>query len=159
MPRVYLGLGSNCRREPSLAAALDSLRQSFGAVISSPVYESMAVGEPGDPYLNLVVALETVMPVAALKAALRDIEAQIGRVRGRCDVIIDIDILLYGDFVGDVDGLQLPRAELLERAYVLKPLADLAGAERHPLTGMTYAEHWQSFAGPSVLRDTVVNLS
>ncbi len=44
MPRVYLSLGSNCRREASLAAALRLLRESFGAVACSPVYESDAEG-------------------------------------------------------------------------------------------------------------------
>ncbi|HEX5362035.1 MAG TPA: 2-amino-4-hydroxy-6-hydroxymethyldihydropteridine diphosphokinase [Fluviicoccus sp.] len=151
MPRVYLSLGSNCRREASLAAALSRLEQAFGPLSVSPVYESEAADAPGAPYLNLVVSLETVLPVLPLKAKLRGIEALIGRERGRPDVVIDIDILLYGDACGDFEGLRLPRPELLERAYVLKPLADLAGQERHPLTGRCYADHWQSFTGSAVL--------
>lgn len=145
MPRVYLSLGSNCRREASLRSALALLRREFPGLRCSPVYESEAEGAPGGPYLNLVVALETVLPVADLKALLRDMEARLGRVRGRPEVVIDIDIVCYEGLCGNFDGLELPRPELLQRAYVLKPLSDLAGSERHPLTGQTFSEHWRDF--------------
>lgn len=152
MPRVYLSLGSNCRREASLAAALRLLRESFGTVACSPVYESDAEGAPGAPYLNLAASLETPLPLPALRQVLRDMEQTLGRERGRPEVVIDIDILLYGDLCGDFDGLTLPRPELLQRAYVLKPLADLAGQAVHPLTGCSFGEHWRRYAGVSALR-------
>ncbi len=152
MARVYLGLGSNCRREDSLRSALARLRREFPDLRCSPVYESEAEDAIGGPYLNLAVALETRMPVAELKACLRGIEAALGRQRGQPAVVIDIDILLYEGLCGFHAGMELPRPELLRRAYVLKPLADLAGQERHPLTGLTFDEHWQGFMHPGRLQ-------
>jgi 2-amino-4-hydroxy-6-hydroxymethyldihydropteridine diphosphokinase len=151
MPRVYLSLGSNCRREASLRSALALLRREFPGLDCSPVYESEAEGAPGGPYLNLVVGLESGLPVHDLKARLREMEAGLGRERGRPEVVIDIDILLVEGLCGSFDGLELPRPELLQRAYVLKPLSDLAGSERHPLTGRTFREHWRDFLPPARL--------
>lgn len=157
--RVFLGLGSNSRREAALAEALRRLREAFGELRCSPVYESAAVGGQGHAYLNLAVALDTGLPVGELKTRLRDIEQAVGRVRGGEDVVIDIDILTYGDFQGDVDGVRLPRRELLERAYVLGPLADIAPDACHPLTGLTYLAHWRSFPDRGQLRQTALVLS
>jgi 2-amino-4-hydroxy-6-hydroxymethyldihydropteridine diphosphokinase len=142
MTRVYLSLGSNIDRDHNIRSGLDALAAHFGPLILSPVYESAAVGFDGEPFLNLVVAMDTGLPVAELSAVLRAIEADHGRTRGEkkfASRTLDIDILTYGDEVGLIDGIELPRDEILKHAFVLKPLADLAPTEQHPLLRRDYA--------------------
>jgi len=140
--RVYLSLGSNIDREHNIRSGLDALAALFGEVRLSPVYESEAVGFDGDPFLNLVAGIDTPLPLGELAARLRDIEADHGRVRGDkkfASRTLDIDVLTYGDLTGVIDGVELPRDEILKHAFVLRPLADLAPQARHPLLGESYA--------------------
>jgi 2-amino-4-hydroxy-6-hydroxymethyldihydropteridine diphosphokinase len=142
MTRVYLSLGSNIDREHNIRAGLDALAAQFGDVHLSPVYESEAVGFDGEPFLNLVARIDTGLPLGELAGLLRDIEAAHGRVRGDkkfASRTLDIDVLTYGDLTGLVDGVELPRDEILKHAFVLRPLADLAPQARHPVLGETYA--------------------
>lgn len=148
MPRVYLGLGSNIDREKNLRGAVRALEERFGDILISPVYESDAVGFEGDPFYNLVVAIDTDKTVGELAAELRAIEEAWGRDRLApkfSSRTLDIDILTWGNACGEIDGVSLPRDEILKHAFVLKPLADLAGNDRHPETIRPYAEHWEAF--------------
>lgn len=141
--QVFLSLGSNIDRDHNIRAGLDALALRFGDFALSPVYESEAVGFDGEPFLNLVVALYTDIGVGELAQALRDIEADHGRVRGEkkfSSRTLDIDILTYADKIGEFEGVKLPRDEIVRHAFVLKPLADLAPDARYPLTGESYAE-------------------
>jgi 2-amino-4-hydroxy-6-hydroxymethyldihydropteridine diphosphokinase len=143
MTRVYLSLGSNIDREHNIRSGLDALARHFGEVRLSPVYESAAVGFDGEPFLNLVAAVDTELTVAELATLLRGIEANHGRTRGEkkfASRTLDIDILTWGDAVGMVEGVELPRDEILKHAFVLRPLADIAPDERHPLLQKRYAE-------------------
>lgn len=140
---VFLSLGSNIDREHNIRSGLDRLADQFGQVQLSPVYESVAVGFDGAPFLNLVVRIETALPPGVLADLLHDIEAEHGRVRGDkkyASRTLDIDILTYGELTGEVDGMVLPRDEILKHAFVLQPLADLVPQERHPVLGETYRE-------------------
>ncbi len=140
--QVFLSLGSNIDREHNIRGGLDALASRFGDVQLSPVYESEAVGFDGEPFLNLVAAIHTQMPVGELAQALRDIEASHGRTRGEkkfSSRTLDIDILTYGALVGDIDGVSLPRDEILKHAFVLRPLADIAGPQQHPVLKESYA--------------------
>ena len=157
--RAYLGLGSNRDAEHNIAAGMQALRQAFEAVEVSPVYRSPAVGFEGSDFLNCAAVIETGMALGELKQWLVDLEDRHGRDRSQpkfSDRTLDIDILLYDDLVGDHDGLELPRDEILKYAHVLKPLADLAPELRHPVTGRTFAEHWDEFDGDRSLRLTEV---
>ena len=143
--RVYVGLGSNVDRETRLRQAVAGLRDAFGEVQLSPVYDSAAVGFEGYDFLNLVAGFDTEYTVEQVAAIFRDIENRLGRDRSLpkfASRSIDLDILTYGDLLLDLPGLRIPREEILENAYVLKPLQDLAPQARHPETGQTYAELW-----------------
>ncbi len=141
--QVYLSLGSNIDREHNIRSGLDALEAVFGELEISPVYESEAVGFDGDAFYNLVVGIRTAMTVAELTSCLKGMEKDHGRVRGEkkfASRTLDIDILTYGDAVGSIDGVQLPRDEILKHAFVLKPLVDLAPDGVHPETGEAYQE-------------------
>ncbi|MDF2446216.1 MAG: sulD [Moraxellaceae bacterium] len=148
MPRVYLSLGSNIDREQNLRGALRDLERLYGDLLVSTVYESEAVGFDGDNFYNLVVGLDTDKTIGELVAELRAVEDAHGRVRG-CPKFsartLDIDILTYGNACGEIDGVQLPRDEILKNAFVLQPLADIAPGDRHPETVRPYAEHWEAY--------------
>ena len=150
MPDIYLSIGSNIDRQRHLRSAREALAARYGALVLSSVYETRAVGFAGDDFYNLVVAFASDEPVHVLAEGLRDIEAACGRRRGSrrfAPRTMDIDLLLYGDLVTDEGGLQLPRDEIERYAFVLAPLAEIAGARRHPVTGRRYDELWSAFTG------------
>jgi len=148
MGRAYLSLGSNIDAARWLGAAVDELRQRFGALDVSPVYRSAAVGFDGPDFLNLAVALDSDLGPEALNAWLHALEDRHGRVRGGeryADRTLDVDIVLYDDLVLSGEGhLELPRGEL-RHAFVLKPMADIAPSLRHPVSGRTMGELWADF--------------
>ena len=149
MTEVFVGIGSNVEPERHIGQAVTRLRQRFGRLKLSPVYQNRAVGFEGDDFLNLVAAFETGLGVTELNAVLGDIEVHCGRERSARKFsprTLDLDLLLYGDTVSE-KPVRLPRKEILKYAFVLKPLADLAGDRRHPETGLSYAQHWAEFRG------------
>ena len=135
MAQVYLGVGSNIERERYITAGLDALQQLFGQLALSSVDEGEAIGFDGQPFLNLAVAVDTELDVGSLARRLRHIEYEHGRPPNASRFSarqLDIDILTYDDVVGVVEGVELPRGEILENAFVLCPLAELASRGVHP---------------------------
>mgnify|MGYP006282627025 CR=1 FL=1 len=148
MNRVYISIGSNQNTVVNVRAALDALSARFGELAISSVYESEAVGFEGENFLNLVVALTTDEPVGPLAEWLKQVEDDNGRERNRprfSSRTLDLDVLTYGALVGTIDGVELPRSEILSNAFVLQPLAEIAPDERHPVSGERYADLWQSY--------------
>ncbi|MFD1217229.1 MULTISPECIES: 2-amino-4-hydroxy-6-hydroxymethyldihydropteridine diphosphokinase [Microbulbifer] len=148
MASVYLSLGSNIDRSKNLCAGLDALVARFGDLTMSQVYESEAVGFDGDNFYNLVVGIETALPVGELALQLRQIEDDNGRLRSGPKFsarTLDIDILTYDDLTGEIDGVKLPRGEILKNAFVLLPLSELAPDTRHPVEGATYQQLWEAY--------------
>jgi len=144
LTQVYLGLGSNIERESHLRAGLDALASFLTDVRCSPVFESQPVGIKSGPFFNLVVSANTDLPLVELDRRLKFIEADNGRYApDRKGLPLDIDVLLYGDLVGNFDGLILPRAEILKNAFVLWPLSLMAPQRVHPEVGKTLAELWR----------------
>lgn len=147
---IYLGLGSNKNPDQNIQVAIEALKTRFGDVLISPIYRSVAVGFSGDDFLNAVAMAKTDLSVSELKKYLTALEDQAGRDRAQpkfSDRVLDIDILLYNDWVGEFDGLVLPRDEITQYAHVLKPLADLAPDLIHPGTQQTYRALWDGFMG------------
>ncbi|QHF47308.1 2-amino-4-hydroxy-6-hydroxymethyldihydropteridine diphosphokinase [Pseudomonas sp. S35] len=142
--QIYLGLGSNIEREPHLRAGLDALAAFLTDVRCSAVFESQPVGIKSGPFFNLVVSAYTDLSLAELDRRLKSIEAENGRYAAdRKGLPLDIDVLLYGELVGDFDGLILPRAEILKNAFVLWPLSMMAPDRVHPEVGKTMADLWR----------------
>lgn len=148
MARVYLGLGSNIEPERNLAMAVRELRASFGELAVSSVYRNAPVGFAGDDFLNLVVGFDTDESPQAVCGEIDRIHACAGRQRGSdqwSSRPLDVDLLLYGDLVCDERPVRVPRKDILEYGFVLRPLAELAPDLVHPVTGKRLAEHWQEF--------------
>lgn len=142
---VVLGLGSNIEREAHLQAGLDALAAMLGDMRCSPVFESQAVGIKSGPFFNLVVAGYSDLPLGELDRRLKFIEADNGRYAPeRKGLPLDIDVLLYGDQVGNFDGLILPRAEILKNAFVLWPLSLLLPERLHPDEQRSFATLWRT---------------
>jgi 2-amino-4-hydroxy-6-hydroxymethyldihydropteridine diphosphokinase len=160
MPRVFLGLGSNAgeRRLPFLLAAYRHLAEmgELRVVEASPLYETEPwERDPGAGtgeqawHLNCVIAVETSLSPAALLERIQAVETALERQRppGTPEEqrsalhTMDIDILLYEDRVlSTPDDLHIPHLLLHERAFVLRPLADLAPELEHPILYRTVRE-------------------
>ncbi|WP_444891460.1 2-amino-4-hydroxy-6-hydroxymethyldihydropteridine diphosphokinase [Microbulbifer sp. DLAB2-AF] len=148
MAQVYLSLGSNINRAQYIRAALDALAGQFGDLEVSQVFESEAVGFPGDNFYNLVVGLQTDLPVGQLALCLRGIEDANGRLRSGPKFsarTLDIDILTYDQLTGTIDGVKLPRGEIVKNAFVLQPLAEIAPEVLHPIEQKTYRQLWNEY--------------
>ena len=146
MPRVYLGLGSNQHPESNLRLCARELSRRFALDAVSSVYRNRALGFDGDDFLNAVACIETSESAARIADELDEIHGLAGRERGPSAFVsrtLDIDLLLYGDEI--IPERDVPRADVLEYSFVLRPLAELAPELRHPQTGRTMAEHWADF--------------
>jgi 2-amino-4-hydroxy-6-hydroxymethyldihydropteridine diphosphokinase len=147
--RVYVGVGSNVRRAENVRGAVRALREAFGEVIVSTVYEAPAVGFRGDDFYNLVVGFDTVLEPEELVAELRKIEDRYHRSRAGADAMhartLDLDLLLYGDRVLRSSRLNIPREDVCRYDFVLCPLAEIAPNETHPITGQSFAAMWAEY--------------
>ena len=146
MANVYVGLGSNIEPEANLKLGVAELRRRYGEVEVSAVYRSAAVGFDGDDFLNLVARFESENEPVDICLAITAIHNLVGRDRkgGKWESRpLDIDLLLYNDRV--MEKPRLPREDVLEYSFVLRPLAELAPDLTHPVTGRTMLEHWQDF--------------
>jgi 2-amino-4-hydroxy-6-hydroxymethyldihydropteridine diphosphokinase len=154
--RVHLSLGSNVGdssvRIGRLLNALLALRAVKGVrlVRVSDCYETEPVGDTDQPaFLNLAAEIETVLEPLELLNAVKDIERMVGRTPSERwgPREIDIDIVLWGPRVMDTRRLALPHKEFRKRAFVLRPLADIAPDAVDPVSGSTVA---QLAAGPDL---------
>ena len=148
MARVYISLGSNIDREELTRAGVDALQKRYGELVLSSVYESEAVGFEGDSFYNMVIGLQTDDDVFQVFQVLRLIEDENGRDRSGprfSSRTLDLDLLLYDDLIINQDKLQIPRDEILLRAFVLWPMAEVAPDLLHPEVNKTYAELWAEF--------------
>jgi len=145
---LTLSIGSNIDAASNIRAALKKLTAHFDGLRCSTIYESQSVGFDGDNFFNLVVLAETNSSLEEVAEFLKQVEDSLGRDRNQqrfSGRTMDIDILLFGEESGTVSGIELPRPEITENAYVLQPLAELLPDAVHPPTGKTYDTLWQEY--------------
>ena len=146
MARVYVSIGSNIEKEKNIPSAVKALQAHYGPLDISNVYETKAVGFDGDYFHNLVVGFDTNESPLEISQKLKEIEANHGRTRGKEQFesrTLDLDQLLYGDLVMQMDGINVPHPDILHYNFVLKPLAELAGNALHPDEDQTIDELWE----------------
>ena len=139
---VAIALGSNLGdRDAQLDAAERRLAILLSGAVASARYETESVGGPpgAPPFLNEVVVGTTGISPRSLLEALLAIEQAAGRDRPFVNAprTLDLDLILYGDFVIDEPGLQVPHPRFRDRAFVLQPLAEVAGDWIDPVSGLT----------------------
>lgn len=152
MTRVWLGIGSNIDPEAHLRLAVTELSRRFGPVRLSGVYRGAAIGFAGPDFLNLVAELETRRSPRRILAEIQAIHRIARRERDGEKFqsrTLDIDLLLYDGLIVNEAGIELPRPDILEYAFVLRPLAELAPDFLHPVTGRPLRAHWREFDAAS----------
>lgn len=149
MSRVYVSVGSNIDRERNIRSCIHQLHEVFGSLALSTIYETTAVGFQGENFFNLVVGFDTDESLQVVVSYLRDIETAHGRRRHDAPKFsartLDLDILLYGDLVLAADGVSVPSEDIMRYGFVLGPLAEVAGAQFHPILKRTFADLWGAF--------------
>ena len=128
---AFIGLGANLgdrARQIASACAEIAALPTTTLVARSALYASAPLDAPGGEYLNAVVHVRTSLAPLELLRELQAIEARHGRVRPfpGAPRTLDLDLLLHGDVVEASDALTLPHPRLHERAFVLRPLAEIA---------------------------------
>lgn len=162
--KVLVGLGGNFAGPwgtpvETLKAALAELaRRGVAVVAVSGFYRTAALGPAGQPpYVNAVALVDTALPPPALLRLLKQVEAAAGRRGGKPwgPRTLDLDLIDYKGLVLNwaanparqpkpgARPLSLPHRQAASRAFVLKPLLDVAPNWRHPVTGQSAAELWR----------------
>lgn len=142
---AYVAVGSNICPESNIPRALDLLMECADVLAASTFYRTPPIERPDqDDYRNGVVHLRTEIPPHPLKFdILRGIERALGRVRSDdayAARTIDLDLILYGDWVVDEPALRLPDPDIRNRAFVAGPLLELAPDLCLPDTGERLAD-------------------
>ncbi|MEL7186477.1 MAG: 2-amino-4-hydroxy-6-hydroxymethyldihydropteridine diphosphokinase [Pseudomonadota bacterium] len=149
---IFLGLGSNVDPEANLRLAIRELQRRFGDLTVSSVYRSAAMGFDGDDFLNLVVSMQSNCSALCVCESIELIHNLAGRQRSSNKWEarpLDIDLLLYNDQIIDEPPVRVPRSDVLEYSFVLRPLAEIAPDLKHPVTGRSMLEHWKEFDAAS----------
>lgn len=144
--RVLLSLGSNLGdRDAYLSEAVNALAELPGValVAASTRHDTAPVGVVDQPaFLNMAAEIETDLAPLELLNAVKAIESRLGRqpTYRWGPRVIDIDLILWGEMCFESETLTLPHPAFRDRAFVLKPLAEIAPEAVDPVTGKTVAE-------------------
>jgi len=141
---AFIALGSNIDPETNLPLASSRLSELGKPIAASTVYQNPAIAdEPQPDYLNAAVLIETTLDPLTIRVKLREIEADLGRIRTEdkfAPRTIDLDLCILGNRVLDHELLSLPDPDLLKRAYLAVTLAELRPDFLHPITGDSLEE-------------------
>ncbi|MGA1625285.1 MAG: 2-amino-4-hydroxy-6-hydroxymethyldihydropteridine diphosphokinase [Prochlorothrix sp.] len=142
--QAAIALGSNLGDSAQiLRHALDRIDRTPGLrlVAASSLYQTQPIGPPQPDYLNACAWVHTTLDPLPLLEALLDIEQQFGRVRRERwgPRLLDLDLLLYDDRILTLPQLELPHPRMVDRAFVLVPLAEIAPHWQDPRSGQTIA--------------------
>ena len=142
METAYIALGTNLPSpaglpRQTLDAAIDRLAELGRLAAKSSYYSTDPVGYEDQPtFLNAAIALETPLDPQTLLDRLLEIERSFGRDRAHGvpngPRTLDLDLLLYGDYVLSTQALQLPHPRMAQRSFVLQPMAEIAPERIHP---------------------------
>ena len=157
MPTVYIALGSNIGdREANLKEAMRLLGESGVEIIKvSSMYETEPVDYLEQPwFFNAVLEAQTDLAPMELLATLRRIETEMGskKLVRKGPRLIDLDILLYGDETIHTAELEVPHPRMLQRNFVLAPLAEIAPRLRHAGWDASASELLANSSDQSVVR-------
>ena len=146
MAQIYIGVGSNCNAAQNIASALRSLMRHFGKLTLSKTYATEPVGCEGKEFYNLVVGCDSSHDAQGVIEALKAIESAHDREHLRqnyVSITLDLDLLTYDDLQLQIGNYRIPRADISNCAYILKPLAQIAPKIRHPEIGESYEAMWK----------------
>ena len=141
---VYLAIGTNLGdRRANLEAAVRLLRPEVEVIAWSRLYETEPAYVLEQPnFLNMAIKAQTELAPLELLAYLKRLEQEVGREKtihyGPRE--IDLDIIFYDDLVLSSPDLQIPHPRLAERAFVLRPMADIGAEISHPILQQTIAD-------------------
>jgi len=148
MTTGYISIGSNIDKEKHIPSSIRALQDAFGELDVSSLYQTAAMVFEGDDFYNLIVRFNTDLEARQVGKMLRQIELDHGRSRNSqkfSSRTLDLDLILFGDQVIHDGRLQIPRDEIEKYAFVLEPLAEIAGEETHPVSGKSYRQMWDEF--------------
>ncbi len=144
MVEAYIAVGSNIgEREANIKKAFELLKEKTRFVTKSELYETKPMYmENQSWFLNGVAKIKTELTLRELLAFLKSIEQKLGRetVARNGPRIIDLDILFYGTQIVNEKDLQIPHPKMIERAFVLVPLAEIAPNFIHPIYKKTITQ-------------------
>ena len=138
---VYFSLGTNLgNKEQNLRLAVQYIEKRIGKVISLSAFYATApwgfISE--NSFLNAALCVDTQLSPLEILKITQEVEHEMGRIHKSVngvysDRVIDIDLLLYDDWVLDTPELKLPHPLMQERDFVMRPLAEIAPEVVHPV--------------------------
>ncbi|TCO31293.1 2-amino-4-hydroxy-6-hydroxymethyldihydropteridine diphosphokinase [Pedobacter psychrotolerans] len=149
---AYLLLGGNLgNREDNLSRAISLIAVQIGEIEAvSSIYETAAWGKEDQPsFLNQAVSVKTHFTALEVLRKALDIEQSLGRVRKEKwgERLIDIDLILFGDEVIDMENLlHVPHPHMQVRKFVMAPLAEIAPNVIHPILGQTVLNIYENIS-------------
>ena len=163
---AIIAIGSNIEKERNIPEAVRLLRRARGITVErvSQVFESPSVGGPDDApdFFNAAVLVSSELDYEELQAVAHAVEDELGRIRSddpNAPRTADLDVVYYGDLVGERNGKQIPDPDVLTAAHVALPIADAVPEWTHPVDGRTAVEIAEQIGDGGVRPVMAIHLS